>query len=487
MEPTAPRSGHPGWARQSGLVLALLLLAGCKTATGLAEVTGGRFGGAVAADEPRAALAAREILDRGGSAADAAVALGFALTATLPSRAGLGGGGVCVARDGVTPDDTGVPIGLSMVTRTPPIPKAVAFTFVPQALPDKPEIGQPLLARGLAALHGRFGRLRWEQVVTPAENLARFGTPTSRALARDIEVAGINIPGPNGQPLREGVPIFLPELAQSLGAIRTKGGNELNSGALAQAFARGFGIDPAGLRAAVPTSGDPLMVKSGRDRAYFPPAEGGSYAAALFETAREDRRGRSDEPAARAAALHDAAAKLAARFPTVEGPAPTTGFAVVDWRGGAVVCSLTMGSLFGTQLIAPGTGIIASKAVTAGSPAARGLTAMLVSNDNTGQFIAGFGAGEDGAAPQSLVQVALATLGADRPLQQAQLDFRAGSGVHLGEAEPERQPSVIDTAQSGGLVNAVVCRDGLPRNPESCSAQHDPRGHGLSVSAEPRR
>jgi gamma-glutamyltranspeptidase/glutathione hydrolase len=486
MNLTVSRSGNPRWARQSCLALALLALAGCKTATGPAA-TEGRFGGAVTADEPRAAMIAREILDQGGTAADAAAALGFALAATLPSRAGLGGGGVCLARDGVTPQDwNGVPFGLNAVTRQTPTPKTVAISFVPQPLAGKPEFGQPLLARGLAALQARLGRMRWSQVVVPAENLARFGAPTSRALAHDIEASGADIKGPDGQRLREGVPIFLPELAQSLAAIRAEGGNELSTGPLAAAYARGLGLDPAALRDGAPTAGDPLAAKSGSDKAFFTLSEGGSYAAALFQAAREDRRGRSGDAASRAAALAAAATSLAGRFPPVEGPAATTGFSVVDWRGGAVVCSLTMGGLFGAGVIAPGTGILAGKPVLPGSAAARGLVAMLVANDNSGQFIAGFGAGDAASAPQSLVQVALATLGADRPLQQAQLDFRAGSGRHLGEST-ERPPSEIGTAAAGGLVNAVVCRDGLPREPASCSAQHDPRGFGVSLTAEPRR
>jgi gamma-glutamyltranspeptidase/glutathione hydrolase len=484
MEITASTSGNPGRARQSALALLVLLLAGCKTATGIAP-SEGRFGGAVAADEPRAAMVAREILDQGGSAGDAATALAFALSVTLPSRAGLGGGGACVARDGVTPDDGGPPIGLYATTRLPPTRKSFAIAFVPLPLAGKPELGQPTLTRGLAALHARLGRMRWEQVVAPAENLARFGSPASRALARDIEAAGITIPGPDGRPLREGVPIYFPDLAQSLGQIRAHGANALLAGPLAGAFASGIGVEAAALRGGAPTTGDPLVARSGSDRAYFPHADGGSYASALFEAARADRRGRSDDAAARNAALADAAAALAGRFPPLEGPAATTGFAVVDWRGSAVVCSLTMGGLFGSQLIAPGTGIIAGRPAPPGSAAARGLAAMLVANENSGQFVAAFAAGGDTAAPQSLVQVALATLAADRPLQQALVDVRIASAQYRGDRT--RPPSEIGTAAGAGLVNAIVCRDGLPREPQSCSAQQDPRGSGVALSAEPRR
>jgi gamma-glutamyltranspeptidase/glutathione hydrolase len=485
MEPTMPTSGKRPWLRQSWL-LGAALLGACQTATGPAPPAQ-RFGGAVAADEPRAVLIARDILEQGGSAADAATALGFALTATLPSRAGLGGGGVCLARDGIAPEpDLGIPLGYTILNPKPLPAKPDAFVFVPQPLAGRPDVAQPALARGLAVLHARFGRLRWEQVVAPAENLARFGAPVSRALARDIAASGVQIPGPDGRPLREGVPILLPELSQALAAIRAKGAVDLQSGSLAQTFADGLRVDAAALRADALAATDALAVRIGNDNAYFAPSDGGAYAAALFREATADRRGRSRDDGARASAVRDAAAKLAARFSAPQGEAPTTGFTVVDARGAAVSCALTMGGLFGTQMIVPGTGVIAGAPVATGSAAARGLTTMVVVNDNTGQFIAGLAAGTDAAAPTSLVEVALATLAAERPLQQFHRENRAGSGRNLGE-EKERPPSEIGLTQGAGLVNAIVCRDGLPREPRSCSAQHDPRGAGLSLAAEARR
>lgn len=154
------------------ILLSFLCLAGCAGMPPVYVQLGG--GGGVDNEltrprprpEPRivttdilAAEAARDALSSQGSAADGAVALGFTLAVTLPSSAGLGGGGVCVLRD-----QDGKTEGL--------------------------DFRNARLASGLYALHAKAGRRPWSSLVVSAETLARFGHPVSSALAKDLSDFG---------------------------------------------------------------------------------------------------------------------------------------------------------------------------------------------------------------------------------------------------------------------------------------------------------
>jgi gamma-glutamyltranspeptidase/glutathione hydrolase len=365
------------------------------------------FIGGVVADEPRAALAAKQILALGGNAADAAVTLGFMLAVTLPSRVSLGGGGACVAyQPGESTPNKGVPEAIMFV---PPAPASRGG--------DRPA-AVPMLARGLYLL------------------AARYGFPVSRALAVDLAtVAGPLISdataravfAPDGVPLTEGGRLQQPDLGGTLAQIRTVGVGDMYAGLLGhklvEAMAQAGGpITVADLRSALAALVPALVRDAGHDHVDFLPlpADGGLAAAAAFDVLEHDPSAVQQAGAASEAA--------ASRFRTASGtvsadtlltqagaapalpPLPaSTSFVVVDRKGGAVACALTLNNLFGTGRIAPGTGIL-----LAASPAVKPpplLSSAIAWNENIHAFraaVAGSGQNAAGLAVASGLAQALA-------------------------------------------------------------------------------
>ncbi len=423
------------------------------------------FIGAVIADEPRAALAGREVLALGGSAADAAVATGFMLAVTLPSRAGLGGGGACLSYD---PQPEG-PGGGS--------PEVVMFTGPPGTGGggDRPA-AVPMLARGLFALHARYGTKPFESLLTPAEQLARFGGAPSRALLLDLAVVqgplladpnARRVFAPGGQPLTASSQLVQADLGTTLGQLRTAGVGDLYQGVLARQLGEaarlaGGNLLAEDLRAAVPRIGAPLVVRSGSDDVAFtpPPADGGLGAAAALRWLNEHP---GDAPGAQGRAAGTVAAWRAQGGDPVavlnqggSGTLPalpaSTGFVVTDRLGRSVACSLTMNNLFGTGRIAPGTGMVLAASPRAMTPPM--LAAGIVWNRSTKQFrAAAAGSGQEGAA------LALA----------AGLDGALHSAIR-----PPPEP---------GRLNIISCARYLPGHEEACSWAADPRGAGLAVGS----
>jgi len=432
------------------------------------------FIGAAVADEPRAALAGREVLALGGSAGDAAVAMGFALTVTLPSRAGLGGGGACLAynpsRDG---PGQGNP---EVVMFTPVAPStAIPNTDRPAAI--------PMMARGLFALHARYGRRPFESLISPAEQMARFGVPISRALLRDlVTVAGPLAADPNaravfvpgGVPLAEGGTLTQSDLGGTLSQLRTAGVGDLYQGGLGRRLEEasrlaGGGLPLADMRGALPRTGAPLTLRAGRDMVAFlpPPADGGLAAAAAFQVLQENP---ANLAGAQARALGtaarwrqgggDALAVLASGASAASGkslpPLPaSTGFAVLDREGNSVACAVTMGNLFGTGRIAPGTGILLGAAPRPGATPL--LAAAMAWNANLRGFRAAVtGSGQDGAA----------------------LAVAAGLSNALGSTAAMPAP-----VPEPGRANAIACSRYLPDSEGTCTWATDPRGAGLAASS----
>ncbi len=453
------------------------LLAGCGSVQKVRTLVAGPpspylsgYIGRVVADEPVAALTGREVLARGGNAADAAAAVGLALAVTLPSRASLGGGGACLAyRPGSA------------------APDAFLFTSVPGT--EAPGVGGrpasvPMTARGLFLMQARQGSVSFDDLAKPAARLARSGITVSRALANDLAaVSGPLLADPmaasifshDGTTIGAGDQLLQPDLAGSLDRIALAGVGDLYTGLLSQDYVdggalAGAGLSRADLRGAVPAQSRPLLVQAGRDRVAFlpPPADGGLGAAAAFRAAASgDSAGdlaqgsvaawRASHPGESNNGDYAAEAQALLDQPNGSGtlrrlPASTS-FVVVDRHGGAVACALTMDNLFGTGRIAGRTGI-----VLGASPSHVPLpllAAAIAWNPGAGGFRAAVaGSGQNQAADA----VAQAT----------------ANVLHGAPASP-----VTDT----GRVNAISCPNG-PDDHASCTAAADPRGDGLATRSE---
>ena len=473
-----------GYRTRQGLALGLastlslgLTLGGCDTVHAIRKtVLGGPldpgehltgFIGGVVADEPLAALAAREILATGGSAADAAVTLGFMLSVTLPSRASLGGGGACIAYEpGAGSPGHGVP-------------EAVLFTPRPAATVagDRPA-AVPMLARGMYLLSVRYGSKPFGDLVAPAVQAASAGFSISRALGRDlIQVQGplVADPGaaavfaPGGAPLAEGARLIQPDLASTLLQLSRGGVGDLYQGLLAQRLVEasaeaGGPISQADLRAAVPALVNPIVVKAGADQVAFlpPPADGGLGAASAFLSLAHQGTVNQDLANLSIATVATWRAKGGDPLRLLEqggasGVLPalpaSTSFAVVDRHGEAVACALTMENLFGTGRIAPGLGIVMGASPSI-KPAAL-LTAAIAWNSSRDAFRAAVGAsGQNGAALAGAIGLGQALAG-DLP-------------PHVPVPDP-------------GRANAIGCPGYLPGNEDTCRFASDVRGAGLSA------
>ena len=206
-------------------------------------------GGAVAAAEENAARAGIEILKKGGNAADAAVAVAFALAVTWPEAGNLGGGGFWTSRD-----SRGRVLTIDFREMAPRLARRDLFqpeTAGGQAASstDGPlASGVPGSVAGLALAHRRAGRLPWRAVVEPAVKLARNGFVVTAAvsesiadererLAADAETSQTFLPG--GAPPAPGALWRQPDLARTLEAIRDRGEDGFYRGRVARTFADG--------------------------------------------------------------------------------------------------------------------------------------------------------------------------------------------------------------------------------------------------------
>ncbi|MEX1364165.1 MAG: gamma-glutamyltransferase [Nannocystaceae bacterium] len=205
--------------------------------------------GAVSSAEAQASAVGLSILEQGGNAVDAAVAVGFALAVTHPSAGNLGGGGFMVVRmdDGTTAaidyreeapgaasrdmylDDEGEPTAERLLG-----PKAA---------------GIPGTVAGMGLAHERFGSLPWKTLVEPAVVLARDGHVIDSFHAEDLsygsdrmakagyEASAALYRKADGTAFEVGDTWVQPRLAATLQAIADGGPRAFYEGPLAEGMA----------------------------------------------------------------------------------------------------------------------------------------------------------------------------------------------------------------------------------------------------------
>lgn len=451
----------PGSRAASFLALPLAaLLTGCSvtdtissTVSSAYNSTLGGGSGATAApdtglavgDEPFAVKTGTAILAEGGNAADAVTAMFFAMSATYPVAAGLGGGGICLVAD--------------------PAKGIREFDFLPHAAGAGGAYAVPGAVRGFHDLQNAFGALPWQRDVAGGEAFAASGFPISHALAirlantlaivRQDPALAAEFLDSAGRLKAEGTAVTNSALSETLSAIRLSGADGFYKGAVADQFIRAAAAqggrisaqDLVEYRAGI---ANPRLIAEGNYSTAIPNAStgAGAFAASLLANA---ARGGAPENAVVAAVRESLAGFGISALPADLGG---TGFAAVDRNGQAAVCGVTMNGAFGAGHTAGDSGVLLANAPASPLGIAGAFLTPVIARDGGGKVaMAGAGAG----GPNGTAAIAYVLL----RLASGQSIDRAGDLRSTGAA-----PAVT--------VNVISCGN-------VCVALPDPGGHGLGA------
>jgi gamma-glutamyltranspeptidase/glutathione hydrolase len=201
----------------------------------------------VVAAEPAAAEAGREILRKGGSAVDAAIATELVLGLVEPQSSGLGGGAFLVLWDAKTRavktfDGRETAPAAAKPDRFLQGGKPMTFR---DAVHSGLSVGVPGVVRMLRAAHDRSGKLPWAALFEPAIKLAEDGFAVSPRLSVLLHEARPEDFAPaarayffdqNGSPRPAGTLLKNPEYATTLRTLAENGAAAFYEGAIANAI-----------------------------------------------------------------------------------------------------------------------------------------------------------------------------------------------------------------------------------------------------------
>ncbi|MCW2803005.1 MAG: gamma-glutamyltranspeptidase / glutathione hydrolase [Propionibacteriaceae bacterium] len=425
----------------------------------------------VAAGHPSTAAAGADILARGGSAADAAVAMMLVSCAAETIFTGLSGGGFATYYDAARQETTCVDFfvsvpGLGGRLHGRGIP--IEVSFVGQAVPydiGPTTVAVPGVPAGARHLWERWGRLDWAEVVVPGL-AASYGTPfpaAHAALLPDIAPAMCVGDGaqvyrrPDGEFLSAGDPLRHHDhhrayelLAEQPEAFYTGEFAE----AMLTSVADGGALDTADLQAYKVVESKPREVEV---PGYTVAARGNDLDDVLGTLGRAARTVTADPTTDPASAL--------ALVEALRGPqrrAETTNIVAVDSEGNG--CAVTTSLGLGSGVWVPGFGVHLNSMLGEGElirepvpPGARlgSMMSPLVALDSDGRLALAAGAAGGSRIRPALVQCVLRILAGAQP--QAAIDaprLHAVPGAVV--LEPGFAPHVIGALRQAGNEVALA-------------------------------
>jgi gamma-glutamyltranspeptidase / glutathione hydrolase len=372
----------------------------------------------VVAQEPLAADVGLRVLQSGGNAIDAAVAVALALAVTYPYAGNIGGGGFLLARfaDGhATFIDFREKAPLA-ATRNMYLDSKGNVTA--DSLVGWRASGVPGTVRGLELAHQKYGRKPWAALVDPALRLATEGFPVSYNLATSLHRESerkLLSEFPESKRIflsvRYGDKLVQPELAATLKRIRDRGASDFYEGETAQKLAAAMAsngglITLADLKAYQAVEQEPLRGRYHGDEIITapPPSAGGvgllqmlgilegsgyektgaGSAASIHYVAEAMRRSYADRseyfgdpdfykvPVRKLLDPHYIATRRSSIDPAHATPSSqirpgelgaresteTTHFNIVDNEGNAVAVTYTLNNGYGSGVTVPGLGFL---------------------------------------------------------------------------------------------------------------------------------
>ena len=357
--------------------------------------------GVLACEHPLAALAGVRMLDAGGTAADACVAMAAVMAVVSPMMTGPGGDAFLLYREAATGRVRALE-GAGRAGRA-----ATVAAVRARGHDDMPARGgEPITVPGAVALWAdaahELGRLGLAALLAPAREIAERGYPVAPVSARmwraeeatlrgDAAAAAAFLPG--GRAPRQGEVVRLPDLARTLGLVADEGPRAFYEGEIAERIiaatqAAGGFLALEDLAAHRSSWVEPISADyRGLEVLELPPPTTGIAALMILRAlAREDMEALPPLSAERIhleveakrhafAALHahvgdpdfvdvpvaellaGAASAAAERAPAGRGSGDTTYLCAIDAEGNG--CSLinSLYKSFGSGVVAPGTGV----------------------------------------------------------------------------------------------------------------------------------